>query len=158
MIYLIIFIAIVTIICSVVSLHFYFKDNNRKKRTSTGKQKSIPTIRSYELNAWIDEEVASRKLYSKPNLTIKELAEELSLAEWQLIDAIHDSYNQEVPDYLNDRRIQAACRLLLYQPDMTVEEIGTQSGFASLADFQNVFRKAMGQTPARYRSLMTGKK
>ena len=158
MIYLIIFIAIVTIICSVVSLHFYFKDNNRKKRTSTGKQKSIPTIRSYELNAWIDEEVASRKLYSKPNLTIKELAEELSLAEWQLIDAIHDSYNQEVPDYLNDRRIQAACSLLREQPEMTLDKISFETGFASLKTFRTVFKNTMGQTPEQYRIMITQQK
>ena len=62
-------------------------------------------------------------------------------------------YSRTATEYLEDRRIQAACRMLREQPDRSIEEIGTDVGIASIPAFQKLFFRTMGQTPEQYRQM-----
>ena len=83
-----------------------------------------------------------------------ELADELGMDVWQLRVIIRKTYDKSVSAYLDERRVQAVCRLLREQPDMPLDEISFEAGFASLKTFQAVFKNAMGLTPEKYRSQM----
>lgn len=85
------------------------------------------------------------------------LADELGLDVMQLRSIIRKTYDKSVTEYLNERRIQAACRLLREQPDITLEKIRIETGFVSVEAFQNVFKSVMGQTPNDYRAQMAHK-
>lgn len=137
-----------------VSFRMYVKDRQRVRHSSSAKRRELRKIPSYQLYAWIDDEVAKGKLYRKPDMSASELADELGLDVFQLRSIIRKTYDKSVTEYLNERRVQAACRLLLESSDMTLDEISTESGFASLKTFQSVFKNAMGLTPDNYRSQM----
>ena len=62
-------------------------------------------------------------------------------------------YSRTATEYLEDRRIQAACRMLREQPDRSIEEIGTSVGIASIPAFRKLFFRTMGQTPKQYRQM-----
>jgi two-component system, response regulator YesN len=55
--------------------------------------------------------------------------------------------------YLNELRVDKACRYIMMNPDATFEEVAQQNGFASVRHFFSTFRKYTGQTPGEYRRL-----
>lgn len=55
--------------------------------------------------------------------------------------------------YLNNIRVQEACRLLT-KTDRSVEQISMDCGFASLIYFHRLFKKIMGHSPGQYRKLV----
>lgn len=52
--------------------------------------------------------------------------------------------------FLNEVRIQEACRLLL-KPDLTISEICFDAGFKNISNFNRQFKKITGFTPKTYR-------
>ncbi|MBQ7565937.1 MAG: helix-turn-helix transcriptional regulator [Oscillospiraceae bacterium] len=65
-------------------------------------------------------------------------------------------YGVSPGEYLLRRRIEKA-KLLLLESDGTLTEIAESCGFSSQSYFGKQFRRAVGVTPARYRSEMLGK-
>ena len=53
-------------------------------------------------------------------------------------------------EYLQNRRIEEACRLLR-ETDMSVTEISEAVGYSSIKFFGSVFKKVTGLTPREYR-------
>lgn len=155
MLYVIILFAIVLVVSVAVSFGMYVRDKRQKRPTPAKNRHTAREVPSYQLNTWIDDQVAERKLYSNPDLTAADLAEELGVSERLLKHTINSTYNKTVAEYLNDRRIQGACRLLREQPEMSMEEIAAQTGFTSLSAFQKQFTLTMGQKPDHYRAQMT---
>ena len=154
MVCLIILFVILVVVVFALSLYMHI----REKRTGKAPFKSYKTMHevpSYALSSWVDDEVAARQLYRKPDMTASELADELGLPEMRLIQVIRAAHSKTVTEYLNDRRIQSACRLLREQAGMTIEDIVTEVGFDSPSTFLAIFVRAMGQTPKQYRSQMT---
>ena len=157
MIYLFVILGIFVVIGVAASFRMYLK-GRRQSSSSSSVHKKHPHVSSYELSVWIDDEVGARQLYRKPDITAYELSQELGLDERLLRRAISNAYDKSVHDYLNERRIQAASRLLREKPDMTIEEIRLETGFSSLKSFQTIFTSLMGLTPDKYRILMLSKK
>lgn len=137
-----------------ISFCIYVRDRRRHSRPSSCKRRKPRKIPSYQLYAWIDDEVAKNKLYRKPDLSEVELADELGMDVWQLRSVISKAYDKSVSEYLNERRVQAACNLLLESSNMTLDEISFEAGFASLNTFKSVFKEAIGLTPDKYRDQM----
>ena len=153
MIYIILSFILLTIIAFFVSLYMYSQDKRHAQSARSQGRKPAREIPSYELSSWIDDEIAKDKLYRKPDMSVSELAAELGISERCLKRSINNAYNKTVSEYLNDRRVQAACRLLRDKPDMTLDEICFEAGFASSKTFQTTFISTMGQTPEQYRSM-----
>lgn len=154
MIYIILSFILLTVIAFFVSFYMYTQDKRHNQSPRSKGRRPAREIPSYKLSSWIDDEVAKDKLYRKPDMSASELAAELGISERRLKLAVNNAYNKTVAEYLNDRRIQAACRLLRDQPDMTLDEISFESGFSSLMTFQTIFKNTMGQTPDQYRSMI----
>ena len=155
MIYIILSFILLTVIASFVSFYMYSQDKRHAQSARSQGRKPAREIPSYELSSWIDDEIAKDKLYRKPDMSVSELAAELGISERRLKRAINNAYNKTVSKYLNDRRVQAACRLLRDKPDMTLDEICFEAGFASSKTFQTTFISTMGQTPDQYRSMVS---
>lgn len=139
----------------VVWLYNRLKPAKPKHKIPSANLRKVARLEEYELKNYIDDGVAKNKLYSNPSITDLELADELGLSERHLRVIIQEVHNQSIAEYLNERRIQAACRLLREQSSMTPEEISAETGFASLPAFLSAFKEAMGQTPDEYRIQMT---
>jgi len=51
--------------------------------------------------------------------------------------------------FLNEVRVSHACQLLI-SGDLTVADVGYQSGFNNISNFNRVFKRITGKTPSRY--------
>jgi AraC-like DNA-binding protein len=61
--------------------------------------------------------------------------------------------------FLNEVRVEQACRKLKTGTDVMVSEIAYSCGFGNVSHFNRVFRKVMDKTPREYQlSVQSGKK
>ncbi len=105
-----------------------------------------------DLMAWIDQKMDEMRLYTDTNLTLKTLANTLGLTQRRLGSLFknHPKY-ASLGDYLNEKRVLLACRLLREKPNWTIEAIGTEAGFGSRRTFQMEMKHRFGITPWQYR-------
>lgn len=108
-----------------------------------------------DLLAWIDKKMDEMRLYTDTNLTLKSLANALGLTQRRLgsLFKSHPNYTS-LGDYLNEKRVLLACRLLREKPNWTIEAIGTEAGFGSRRTFQMEMKHRFGITPLQYRQGM----
>ena len=108
-----------------------------------------------DLLAWIDQKMDEMRLYTDTNLTLKTLANALGLTQRRLgsLFKSHPNYTS-LGDYLNEKRVLLACRLLREKPNWTIEAIGMEAGFGSRRTFQMEMKHRFGITPLQYRQGM----
>ena len=108
-----------------------------------------------ELMIWIDQKMDETNLYTDTDLTLKTLANALGLTQRRLnvLFKNHPKY-ANLGDYLNEKRVLLACRLLHEKPNWTIEAIGTEAGFGSRRTFQMEMKRRFGITPMQYRKGM----
>lgn len=95
-----------------------------------------------------------QKLYTNPNLKRKEIADRLHTNETYLANAIHaNTAYKGLHEYVTELRLKHASRLLIENLDLSVTEVGEQSGFNSPATFFRVFRERFGMSPSNFRSI-----
>jgi len=80
------------------------------------------------------------------NLTIGEVAAQVSVNPAYLSRVFRHFHNQAISDYLHDLRVQFACQQLA-DPDIPLSAIATASGFADQSHFTRVFKQCTGMTP-----------
>ena len=109
-------------------------------------------------------ELKRRQILSKPivlclnyiyshihyRITIKELAEYLSLSESYLSKLFLKEMGIPLSHYITDLKIEKAKNLLQYS-DYSIVEIANYFSFASQSHFIQVFQKKTGITPYKYR-------
>ena len=108
-----------------------------------------------ELVAWLDQKMEKTRLYTDTDLTLKTLANTTGLTQKRLVSLFknHPKY-ANLGDYLNEKRVLLACRLLREKPNWTIEAIGTEAGFGSRRTFQMEMKRRFGITPMQYRQGM----
>ena len=105
-----------------------------------------------ELMAWIDQEMDERQLYTDSNLTLKTIAKALGLTQKRLGELFKNNEKYaSLGDYLNEKRLLLACRLLRENPNWTIEAVGKEAGFGSRRTFQMEMKRRLGITPLQYR-------
>jgi AraC-like DNA-binding protein len=95
----------------------------------------------------------SQKPYLEPELTLDQLAIQLSLKPRTLSQVINKLKGQNFFDFINHYRIEEASRLLTHpmDPKITVLEVLYQVGFNSKSSFNTLFKKYTGLTPSEFK-------
>ncbi len=91
------------------------------------------------------------ELFRQEKLGLAELAGRLDLTPHQLSEVINLYAGCSYSDYLNRRRLQAACEALVRTPERSVLDIGLECGFGSRSNFNSVFSREIGLTPSQFR-------
>ena len=109
------------------------------------------SLKDQKLITAIRNAMEKERLYTKPGLTIAELAEHLREQEYRLRVVINQrlQYNN-FSHFLNDYRIGDAVERLKNTDD-PVSRIGLDVGYTSLSSFHKAFREQHGMTPREYR-------
>lgn len=105
-----------------------------------------------QLIVWIDTNA-----YTRPGLTIEELAAALGTNRTYLSAYIKATYHVTFREWVAGLRIEYAKRMLMQHPEMTVSAIAEASGFLSLSYFTRIFTEKEACSPARWRKLGTPK-
>lgn len=93
----------------------------------------------------------AKALYLQPDLTLRDLADDITAPPRDVSEAINGAGGQSFYDFVNAARIAHAKRLLLETRGARVLDIAFQAGFNSKSAFNDAFRKTAGMTPTEYR-------
>lgn len=122
-------------------------DNEEVKQ----KPRLLPDTDMHLLMKRIEELVAGKQMYLKPDLSLQQISAELNEKERQISQAINTIQQRNLNDYLNSLRIKHACGLLLSEKEKPIFEIMYESGFNTKGAFNLAFRKVTGKTPTQYK-------
>ncbi len=101
----------------------------------------------------LQQHMKTRKPYLEPELTLEQLATQLSIRPKILSQVINESLNQNFFDFVNRYRIEDAKQLLTNPEDkkITVLEVLYEVGFNSKSSFNTLFKKHTGLTPSEFK-------
>ncbi|WP_128548241.1 helix-turn-helix domain-containing protein [Larkinella soli] len=97
--------------------------------------------------------MAQEKIYLDPELTNDLLAAKLGTTRHHLSQVLNERLQKTYADYMNGLRLEEALRRLSDPADyrFTIMAIAFDSGFNSIATFNEAFRKRYGTTPSLFR-------
>ena len=93
------------------------------------------------------------KLYLNPKLTITDVATTIGTNKTYLSDYLNNTLNTSFFDYINNFRINEACRIIDAMPEegrKSMVKVAEMSGFNSLSSFHRYFVKLKGISPKSY--------
>jgi AraC-like DNA-binding protein len=101
----------------------------------------------------LQQHMQSEKPYLEPELTLDELANQLSIKPKMLSQTINEMLQQNFFEFVNNYRIEEAKRLLTNPKDkkITVLEVMYEVGFNSKSSFNTLFKKTTGITPSEFK-------
>jgi AraC-like DNA-binding protein len=108
------------------------------------KQKSLEILKKH---------MEEKKPWLEPELSLEQLASQLSMRPKVLSQLINESLKQNFFDFVNRYRIDEAKRLLTNPEDkkITVLEVLYEVGFNSKSSFNTLFKKHTGLTPSEFK-------
>lgn len=96
----------------------------------------------------------TEKPYTRKDLTLAGLAEQLSVSQHHLSQILNERLNQNFFDFVNQYRVEEAKRWLANRDyaHYSLEAIGKEVGFNAKSTFNAVFKKVAQITPSAYRN------
>lgn len=111
-------------------------------------------IAAPDAQVWIEKletAIREKELYKDPNLKLNDLAKIINISVHQLSQLLNDNLGKGFSTYINEYRINEACRLITTNDHLTFEAIGYEVGYNSKSTFYAAFRKIKDTTPALYK-------
>ncbi len=130
-----------------------------------GKSKEISLISSLKYTHPIDCQIINEpisKIYSYINsnfrkiITLIEIANYVKMTPASICRYFKNKTNKTIFEYLNEIRIEHACKLLMYS-NLTISQIAYDAGFNNLSHFNKQFKAITKQTPTMYRENISSK-
>ncbi len=95
--------------------------------------------------------MTEKELFKNPNLKINDVAKEITVSPHLLSQILNSNIEKNFTLYVNEYRINEACRMLAANANLTIEAIGDEVGFNSKSTFFATFKKIKGLSPSVYR-------
>ncbi len=115
-------------------------------------EKDTVSAQSKEHFARWETLVKTQELHKREfGITLTEAAKKLQMPSRQLSSAINICYGKSFSQYLNDKRVQEAKRLIQLHPEMNMIDVMYASGFSSKSNYNKEFQRAVGMPPSKYR-------
>ncbi|WP_433834015.1 helix-turn-helix domain-containing protein [Flavobacterium anhuiense] len=98
----------------------------------------------------LENAMLEKSLYKNPNLTLQDLSQEINISSHQLSQFLNNNLGKNFTSFVNEFRINEACKIITSTDKLTLESIGYDVGFNSKSTFFAAFKKHMGTTPLNY--------
>lgn len=118
------------------------------EQKATGKK--IEESQAIILSEKLQNIMAVKNLYKNANLTLPDLSKELNIGTHQLSQFLNNNLGKNFTSYINELRINEACKIITTNDKLTLESIGYDVGFNSKSTFFAAFKKHTGTTPLNY--------
>ncbi len=125
------------------------ESDDEKYRRSALSQEQMQRIAS-KIEAAMNE----MHLYRNPNLTLRDLASEVSSPPNYVSQTLNSELGKTYFDYINEWRIEAAKESLL-KDEGNVTEIALEVGFNSRSSFYKAFKRITGMTPTVFKNSVS---
>jgi len=126
------------------------------RRSSAKPASELPAGESTELEGAIRSLLMKSQLYLDTNLNLERLAKRLHVPARALSEAINQTQNMNVSQYVNGFRLQHAAKLLEVS-NLNVTQVMDQSGFLTRSNFYREFERVYALSPIEYRKRYLGK-
>ncbi|MBP7736059.1 MAG: AraC family transcriptional regulator [Spirochaetes bacterium] len=123
-----------------------FEAEKKYSNRSLLEQVDVPSL-TKKLNRLMDGD----RIYADDQLTLRDLADELSITPHQLSQLLNERLNTNFNTYVNQYRIRDAKDMLISQPEKTVLAISLEVGFNSKSAFYEAFSRFTGMSPQNFR-------
>ncbi|KRB53880.1 AraC family transcriptional regulator [Flavobacterium sp. Root186] len=91
-----------------------------------------------------------KSLYKNPNLNLQDLSKEINISSHQLSQFLNNNLGKNFTSFVNEFRINEACKIITSSDKLTLESVGYDVGFNSKSTFFAAFKKHTGTTPLNY--------
>lgn len=91
----------------------------------------------------IDEE----KIFLQSSLRADEVAAMLHSNRTYISRMIHEEFNSNFSDYINEQRIKYSKEFMLLHPSMRMNEVAEKSGFVNASSYSRTFKQFTGKSP-----------
>jgi len=98
----------------------------------------------------LERAMTEKSTFKNPNLKLNDLANEINVSAHQLSQLLNDNLGKGFTLFINEYRIEEACKILSGSENLTIEAISDEVGFNSRSTFFSTFKKLKGMTPAQY--------
>lgn len=88
----------------------------------------------------------------KHNITLDEISEIASMTKHAFCKYFKKRTNKTYIQFVNELRVQHACKMLLKHSEVSIAEIADVSGFGTISNFNKQFQKLKRQSPSEYRA------
>lgn len=105
------------------------------------------TTRMDQLATNLQRLMREDRIYLRPGLRIDDVARMLGTNRTYVARLMMQSYNRTFVEQITAMRVDAAKRLMVQCPSLTMEEVAMRCGFQSGSTFNKVFRAQTGMTP-----------
>ena len=112
--------------------------------------RKIDSAEAKILSEKLEKIMANKSLYKNPNLSLQDLAQELNISSHQLSQFLNNNLDKNFTSFINELRVNEACKIITSNDKLTLESIGYDVGFNSKSTFFAVFKKHTGTTPLNY--------
>ena len=99
--------------------------------------------------------MAEKELFRNPNLKVSDLAREIKVTGHQLSQILNDNIRKNFTLFVNEYRINEACKILSENTNLTIDAVADEVGFNSKSTFFATFKKIKGLTPSTYQQANT---
>lgn len=118
--------------------------------------KSAATLNSKEQQQYqrIMDTLRKERLYARPGLTLRNVADALPMREYRLREFINKTLGyRNFNQFVNAFRLELACEKLSLPPNdkVLISSIAWDLGYSSPSTFNKVFKKRFGVTPSEFR-------
>jgi AraC-like DNA-binding protein len=134
-----------------VAVYYFGPQTSRPSSHATATPETVPSVADEAVVARVEAALEDGALYRDEGLSLAKLARKAGLPARDVSAAINRATGLNVSQFVNNRRVAEACRLLLEQKS-TVTHIMLDAGFSTKSNFNREFRRVMGKTPAQYRA------
>ncbi len=119
-------------------------------KSEQGQSDEFPVVTPDQLME-LENIMKQKRVYLNPNLTIKDLANQLELPPYLVSKRINQGYQKTFFRFVNVYRIEHAKELLI-NSDIKILAVALDSGFTNKSSFHRTFKRIEGITPSEYRS------
>lgn len=123
---------------------------NRHLHTSLSSEKNLPVHISDNDQRIIDAQTYIKRNFAQQKLTLDNIAREACMTPQAFCRSFKKRTGITYIEYLNELRVQRACRLLTSSSMYSISSVAFNSGFNSLTNFNRVFKAIMKYSPKEY--------
>ncbi|NIF05124.1 AraC family transcriptional regulator [Chryseobacterium sp. Tr-659] len=123
---------------------------NRHLHIPLSSEKNLPSHISDNDQRIIDAQTFIKKNFAQHKLSLDTIAKEACMTPQAFCRSFKKRTGVTFIEYLNELRVQRACRLLTSSSLYSISSVAFNSGFNSLTNFNRVFKSIMKYSPKEY--------
>jgi AraC-like DNA-binding protein len=112
--------------------------------------KKIDSAEAIIISEKLENIMNDKSLYKNPNLNLQDLSKEINISSHLLSQFLNNNLGKNFTSFVNEFRINEACRIITSSDKLTLESVGYDVGFNSKSTFFAAFKKHTGTTPLNY--------